>query len=109
MDGRPRLDFWEAVTMIRILMGLIAAIFMLTALRVAIKTVSGVLSAVFSPQSNPASPSMPSQSPVSQVLRRCAHCGTFAPESLARKVGKTGAELYFCSAACQAKGVAKAS
>ena len=98
--------------MFRIIFGLIAALLMLSALRAVITSFSSILSAVFSPSSSrPSGPIMPrqGQTPVAQVLRRCASCGTFSPESTARKVGKSGAEVYFCSQECQAKGVAKAS
>ena len=97
--------------MFRIIFGLIAALLMLSALRAVITSFSSILSAVFSPSARPSSPSMPGrgQTPIAQVLRRCANCGTFTPESVARKTGKSGAEIYFCSNECQAKSVAKAS
>ena len=98
--------------MFRILFGLIAAIFMLSALKAVITSFSGVLGALFSPPSKRTDPlrsNGPSATPLAQVLRRCAQCGTFTPESIAKKTGKTGSETYFCSVECQGKGVAKAS
>lgn len=97
--------------MFRIIFGLIAALLMLSALKAVITSFSSILSAVFSPSSSPSGPSMPGerQTPIAQVLRRCASCGTFTPESVARKAGRTGSEIYFCSNECQVKGVAKAS
>ena len=98
--------------MFRIIFGLLAVLFMLTALRTVITSFSSVLRAVFSPPpARPSGPIMPrtGNEPVSQVLRRCGHCGTFTPDSVAKKVGKAGSELFFCSADCQSKGIAKAS
>ena len=98
--------------MFRIIFGLIAALLMLSALKAVITSFSSILTAVFSPSSKPSGQTMPGrqgQTPIAQVLRRCASCGTFTPESIASKAGKSGSEIYFCSNECQAKGVAKAS
>ncbi len=98
--------------MFRIIFGLIAALLMLSVLKSVVTSVSSILSAVFSPSnSKPSGPIMPGQgqTPIAQVLRRCSSCGTFTPESTARKVGKGVSEIYFCSQECQTKGVAKAS
>ena len=98
--------------MFRVLFGLIAAIFMISALRAVIGSVARLFTSTVFSQSTPSNgPTMrpPTAEPASQVLRRCAQCGTFTPESTTKRVGKSEAPVYFCSAECLQKSAAKAS
>ncbi len=97
--------------MIRVLVVLIATVLGLTILRSVLGAIGRLVSSFIRPQ-NQAQPMPPNpaseQEPAAQLLRRCSQCGTYSPDSTARKIGVAGDIIYFCSADCQSKASVKA-
>ena len=97
--------------MIRIVLVMLAMVLGLTILRVILSSIVRLIRSFINPKSNqqpmPRQPSGEPGEPAAQLLRRCAHCGTFTPESAAKR-GSGSGEVYFCSAECQGKAAVKA-
>lgn len=98
--------------MIRVLAVLIATVLGLTILRSILGAIGRLVSSFIRPKNQYSQPMPPTpgseQEPAAQLLRRCSQCGTYSPDSTARKSGGAGETIYFCSADCQSKASVKA-
>ena len=96
--------------MVRIVAMLIAVVLGLTILRSILSAIGRLISSFVRPQTAQQPPQHPGagQEPAAQLLRRCALCGTYTPDSTAKRANGADEVIYFCSTECQSKAAVKA-
>jgi YHS domain-containing protein len=91
--------------MIRAILYLVIAIFLITFIRMVIGIIMRSMGEMMSQQSATVPPGRPQSPPISGELKRDPVCGTFVPASTTYHKTLKGQSYHFCSAECRDKYV----